>query len=109
MRLILVAACLVSFTGAPAFGQTAREHLDAMRHLALGQEAMHAEHWDNARAEFKAAIRLEPMLEMAHYGLGQVYMATKRFPEAVSVVRRVPRGAPRERRAEQWPDGAAPD
>src|SRR5262249_18147563 len=28
-------------------------------------------------------VRLEPPLEMAHYGLGQVYMATKRYPEAV--------------------------
>jgi Tfp pilus assembly protein PilF len=83
MRL-LIAACLISFTIAPAIAQTARQHLDAMRHLRLGQENMHAEQWDNAKAEFQAAIRLEPRLEMAHYGLGQVYMATKRFPEAVN-------------------------
>ena len=35
------------------------------------------------KAEFHAALRLEPALEMAHYGLGQVFMNTKRFREAV--------------------------
>ena len=45
---------------------------------------MHAEQWDKAEAEFKAAVKLEPTLEMAHYGLGQVYMNTKRFPAAVT-------------------------
>ena len=44
---------------------------------------MHAEQWDKAEAEFQAAIKLEPSLEMGHYGLGQVYMDTKRLPEAV--------------------------
>jgi tetratricopeptide (TPR) repeat protein len=44
---------------------------------------MHAEQWVKAEAEFQAAIKLEPSLEMAHYGLGQVYMATKRYPDAV--------------------------
>ena len=36
------------------------------------------------RSEFKGAVKLEPSLEMAHYGLGQVYMATKRYPAAVA-------------------------
>ena len=83
MRALLAAACLIPLIAPPAAAQPTREHLDAMRHLRLGQENMHAERWDKAEMEFQAAIRLEPTLEMAHYGLGQVYMATKRFPAAV--------------------------
>jgi Tfp pilus assembly protein PilF len=83
MRTIIAAAVLIACGGAPALAQPTREHLDAMRHLRLGQENMHAEQWDKAEAEFQAAVKLEPSLEMAHYGLGQVYMATKKFPAAV--------------------------
>ena len=82
MRAIL--ACVLVFVAAAAGAQPSREHLDAMRHLRLGQENMHAEQWEKAEAEFQAAIKIEPGLEMAHYGLGQVYMATKRFPAAVN-------------------------
>jgi tetratricopeptide (TPR) repeat protein len=83
MRSLVVPATVMFLAAAPAFAQPSREHLDAMRHLRLGQENMHAEQWDKAEAEFQSAIKLEPTLEMAHYGLGQVYMATKKFPAAV--------------------------
>jgi tetratricopeptide (TPR) repeat protein len=83
MRAILV-ACSILFVVSQAGAQPSRDHLEAMRHLRLGQENMHAEQWDKAAAEFQAAIKLEPSLEMAHYGLGQVYMATKKFPAAVT-------------------------
>ncbi len=33
-----------------------REHIEAMRHLRLGQDHMHAEQWDKAETEFKAAV-----------------------------------------------------
>ncbi len=79
---VVVALLLAVLAGAPQVSPS-REHLDALRHLRLGQENMHAEQWDKAEAEFHAAVRLEPALEMAHYGLGQVFMNTKRFPEAV--------------------------
>jgi tetratricopeptide (TPR) repeat protein len=83
MRHLLAAVALTISTVAPAAAQPTKEHLDAMRHLRLAQENMHAEHWDKAEAEFRVAIKLEPSLEMAHYGLGQVYMATKRYSPAV--------------------------
>jgi tetratricopeptide (TPR) repeat protein len=83
MRTLVVPAAVMFLATAPVLAQPSREHLDAMRHLRLGQENMHAEQWDKAEAEFQAAIKLEPTLEMAHYGLGQVYMATKNFPAAV--------------------------
>jgi len=90
MRCFIAVGLLLSIVAPPvtaqppAPGLSVREHIEAMRHLRLGQEHMHTEQWDRAEAEFKAAVKLEPTLEMAHYGLGQVYMSTKRFPAAVT-------------------------
>jgi Flp pilus assembly protein TadD len=78
--------CVVNVlaTQRPAAPSDPRDHAQAMRHLRLGQENLRAEQWDKAEVEFKAAVKLEPTLEMAHYGLGQVYMNTRRFPAAVA-------------------------
>ena len=90
MRCFIAVGLLLSIVAPPVTAQppspglSVREHIEAMRHLRLGQEHMHTEQWDRAEAEFKAAVKLEPTLEMAHYGLGQVYMSTKRFPAAVT-------------------------
>src|SRR5262249_37608273 len=54
------------------------------KRLRLGQDNLRAEHWDKAEPEFKAAIKLDPLLELAHYGLGQSYMGMKQFDRAVS-------------------------
>ena len=82
--IFLLSAATLAPAQTAASVPTVREHIDAMRHLRLGQDSMHEEHWDKAEEEFKAAIKLEPTLEMAHYGLGQVYMNTKRYPAAVT-------------------------
>jgi tetratricopeptide (TPR) repeat protein len=55
----------------------------ALMHLRAGQEALAVEHFDEAEREFREAIRLNPRLELAHYGLGQVFMVTKRYQQAV--------------------------
>jgi Flp pilus assembly protein TadD len=83
MRCAGLAVVFASAVVSTVAAQTVKEHIDAMRHLRLGQENLRTEKWDLAEREFKAAARLEPPLEMAHYGLGQVYMATKRYPLAV--------------------------
>ncbi len=41
------------------------------------------ERFDDAEREFRAAIRLDSRLELAQYGLGQVFMATKRYEGAL--------------------------
>jgi tetratricopeptide (TPR) repeat protein len=93
MRLMMVAILVSLGTPAAASGSFGpamegqapdRSHQEAMRHLRLGQENLRAEHWEQAATEFRAAVRLDPLLELAHYGLGQVFMATKRFPAAVN-------------------------
>lgn len=81
----LVAIVFASMLAMPAVAQTnAKQQAEAIRHLRLGQENLRAEKWDLAEAEFRAAIKLDPLLELAHYGVGQVCMATKRYPEAVT-------------------------
>lgn len=81
MRALVVAAVVMFVVTASVFAQPSREHLEAMRHLRLGEDSLRLEQVDMAESEFQAAIRLEPSL--AHYGLGQVYMATRRYPAAV--------------------------
>jgi tetratricopeptide (TPR) repeat protein len=83
MRLLIAAVVLLTAATGSAQPAPSHDHLEALRHLRLGQENMHAEQWEKAEAEFRAAVKLEPTLEMGHYGLGQVYMNTKRFPDAV--------------------------
>jgi Tfp pilus assembly protein PilF len=84
MRALFVAVAFSCSALSGVSAQTTlRDHVDAMKHLRLGQENLRSEKWDVAEREFKAAVRLEPALEMAHYGLGQVYMATRRYPAAV--------------------------
>ena len=79
--IAIVAVLVLSQGPAHAVAQTAQER--AVRHMRAGQEALQTERWEIAEREFKAAIELDPLLELAHYGLGQTYMATKRYVEAV--------------------------
>ena len=83
MRVLIAVSLLIAGLAVPTFAQSVAEHLEAMGHLRRAHENMRAEQWDKAEREFQAAIRLEPSLETAHYGLGQVYMATRRYADAV--------------------------
>lgn len=44
---------------------------------------MLAERYEQAAVEFTKAIALDPLLTLAHYGLGQADMALKRYPSAI--------------------------
>jgi Tfp pilus assembly protein PilF len=84
MRQVIAAALLIASAATPAIAQATREEREALRHLRSGQENLRAEHWDKAETEFRAAIKLDPLLELAHYGLGQSYMGMRQFTRAVS-------------------------
>jgi len=59
---------------------------------------MHAEQWEKAEPSSRGGeARTEP--GNGHYGLGQVYMSTKRFPEAVSAISPAATPSPRTPRA----------
>jgi Tfp pilus assembly protein PilF len=68
---------------APQVHAQSSDQKRAVQHLRAGQDALQSERFEEAEREFKSAIALDPLLELAHYGLGQTYMATKRYVEAV--------------------------
>ena len=55
----------------------------AHEHFRAGMNALATERYETAEAEFKNAVQFDPLHDGAFYGLGQVYMATRRYPEAV--------------------------
>ena len=55
----------------------------ASDHFKSGMSALAAEQYEKAEAEFQNAVVIDPLFDAAFYGLGQVYMATKRYTEAV--------------------------
>jgi len=80
---VSVAILLGALVFAPAVQAQSSDQKRAVQHLRAGQEALQSERFDEAEREFKSAIDLDPLLELAHYGLGQTYMATRRYVEAV--------------------------
>jgi tetratricopeptide (TPR) repeat protein len=81
------AALLIAQGAAFALAQDAvspRDREQARRHLRAGQEALESERYEIADREFSSALALDPSLELAHYGLGQVGMALRRYDRAIS-------------------------
>jgi Flp pilus assembly protein TadD len=56
---------------------------EARVHLAQGEAALQAERFDEAVREFHRALKLDGLLVMAHYGLGQAHMAKREYRSAV--------------------------
>jgi tetratricopeptide (TPR) repeat protein len=86
-RTFLV-SCLLVFglirpSSVGAMEVTEQAHREALAHYRAGQELLYAENWTDAEREFRAAVKLDPLLVLAHYSLGQVYMALKQYPDAV--------------------------
>lgn len=59
----------------------------AYEHFKAGMQALGSEQYDKAEREFRDAVAMDPLYDAAFFGLGQVYMATKRYPEAVRAYR----------------------
>jgi tetratricopeptide (TPR) repeat protein len=57
---------------------------EAIQHYRAGKDALATERYPQAEEEFRAAVRLDPLLVGAHHGLGQTMMATRRYDEAVT-------------------------
>jgi len=79
----LLVAGMMRPPSAPAAEVTDQAHREALAHYQAGQELLYAENWTDAEREFRAAVKLDPLLVLAHYSLGQVYMALKQYPDAV--------------------------
>jgi tetratricopeptide (TPR) repeat protein len=79
--LLVASAVVVAMGAAPQISQ--QQQKEANDHFSAGMKALTAEQFDKAEAEFKAATKIDPLFDAAFYGLGQTYMATKRFEQAV--------------------------
>lgn len=77
--------CLISFLAAvvPQAPLSEREQVAASQHFKRGMESLLRDKYDVAEQEFKGAVAIDPLYDAAFYGLGQVYMATKRYDEAL--------------------------
>jgi tetratricopeptide (TPR) repeat protein len=84
MKAVVLALVLVIAAGG-ALAQTVDDasHREALKHYRAGMELMSAEKFDRAADEFMQAIDLDPLLTLAHYGLGQSYMGLRRYASAV--------------------------
>ena len=56
----------------------------AYHHYVRGQEFLQSEYFDKAVNEFQNAIRNDRLFTDAHYGLGQAYMALRRYASAIA-------------------------
>lgn len=79
---LFLASILLSSLASAQPGDEENRRQALVRYHA-GQQLMRAEHWDEAAEEFTAAIKLDPLLTLAHYDLGQTYMAVKRYASAI--------------------------
>ena len=86
MRSLAAALVFALFAGAgasaapPNAADTARTM--AFDRFATGRDALSAKRWADAETAFGEAIRLQPGLAIAHYGLGQALMGQARYAEA---------------------------
>jgi tetratricopeptide (TPR) repeat protein len=60
-----------------------RDQQAASQHFKRGMESLLGEKYDVAETEFRAAVAIDPLYDAAFYGLGQVYMATRRYDQAL--------------------------
>src|SRR5256885_4681500 len=76
---------VLAATPIPLHAQPAQDvhHAQALQRYRSGQELLRAEQFEKAAREFSAAIELDSLLALAHYGLGQSYMALKRYASAI--------------------------
>ena len=80
LRVVLMASSLLWAEGLP---QKIVPAGAAYEHFKAGMSALAAEQYDKAEAEFRNAVAIDPLHDAAFYGLGQVYMATKRYDQAL--------------------------
>jgi tetratricopeptide (TPR) repeat protein len=88
----LVLLVLLSVAGFPAQAgsqsPSAPERQRAQQHFRSGWEALRAESWDEARAEFQSTIDIIPGYTLAYSGLGRANMGGKRYADAIGAFER---------------------
>ena len=80
----VVLICTASVPLVRASQLSERDQHAVTQHFKLGMQALLDEQYDTAEREFREAVKIDPLYDAAFYGLGQVYMATRRFESAVT-------------------------
>jgi tetratricopeptide (TPR) repeat protein len=87
MHARLTVLLLSSFLliAAPLRAQVVSEQArrEALQFYRAGQEFLSSERFEKAAESFRKAIEKDPLLALAHYGLGQSYMALRRYTSAI--------------------------
>jgi tetratricopeptide (TPR) repeat protein len=81
--MFATAALLFHLTLAPDLPE-AQARAKALELYRSGQSHMTNERYEEAAADFKQAVGLDPMLVLAHYNLGQCHMVRKEYVQAAS-------------------------
>jgi tetratricopeptide (TPR) repeat protein len=81
--LLFLMIAVVSRAPINASQLSERDQHAASQHFKRGMESLLGEKYDVAETEFKAAVAIDPLYDAAFYGLGQVYMATRRYDQAL--------------------------
>jgi len=58
-------------------------HANALTHYRFGEELFRHEQFAKAVTEFQLAIKQDPLLTIAHYELGQSFMALRQYQDAI--------------------------
>lgn len=83
MPLALSAVFVLMTAAGPAAPLTGEQHRrQALEHYEKGRDLMSSERFEQAVAEFKAAIELDPLFTLAYYRKGQAHMALKEYAQA---------------------------
>src|SRR5262249_6492 len=82
MTLCIICALTLLAPRAPQI--TDRDKQEAVQHYRAGHDALRNEKYGEAEREFQTSIKLGPTYELSRYGLGQTYMAMKRFADAIT-------------------------
>jgi tetratricopeptide (TPR) repeat protein len=85
-RHLVLAVAFVALIASPLYAQKLADEQSrrqAMQLYRTGQEFMSSEQFEKAADAFTSAIDKDPLLTVAHYQLGQAYMALKRPASAL--------------------------
>jgi tetratricopeptide (TPR) repeat protein len=77
-------ACLaLASSAAPQVLASESDRKEAIEHYRAGHELLSAEQFEKAAEAFRVAIKHDPLLTDAHFGLGQSYMGLQRYASAI--------------------------
>jgi tetratricopeptide (TPR) repeat protein len=81
VALVLLAAASSLATQIETLAEKERRR-QALEHYEKGRDAMATERFEEAVAEFKAAIELDPLFTLAYFRKGQAHMTLKEYAQA---------------------------